>query len=131
MKIEMRFYETNLFLKRKNNFFFYQHLIRNGKSKNGLGLYHIIINIYFFFHRFFFTFFHTFFFLNIEDIEKYKDNCWLMSPPCQPYTRGGKSLDDKDQRSSGLLHLIEIMPKLSDPPNYIFLENVLNFEVNI
>ncbi|RGB29403.1 S-adenosyl-L-methionine-dependent methyltransferase [Rhizophagus diaphanus] len=66
--------------------------------------------------------------LTVEDIEKYKANCWLMSPPCQPYTRGGKSLDDKDQRAKGLLHLIDILPKLSDPPNYIFLENVLNFE---
>ncbi|GES79611.1 tRNA (cytosine(38)-C(5))-methyltransferase isoform X1 [Rhizophagus clarus] len=66
--------------------------------------------------------------LTIEDIEKYKANCWLISPPCQPYTRGGKSLDDKDQRAKGLLHLIDILPTLSDLPNYIFLENVLNFE---
>ncbi|CAB4405180.1 unnamed protein product [Rhizophagus irregularis] len=66
--------------------------------------------------------------LTVEDIEEYKANCWLMSPPCQPYTRGGKSLDEKDQRAKGLLHLIDILPKLSDPPNYIFLENVLNFE---
>ncbi|CAG8534375.1 11212_t:CDS:2 [Funneliformis caledonium] len=51
-----------------------------------------------------------------------------MSPPCQPYTRGGRYLDDKDQRAKGLLHLIDILPKLSDPPNYVFLENVLNFE---
>ena len=65
----------------------------------------------------------------IEDIEKYGANCWLMSPPCQPYTRGGKSLDDKDQRATGLLHLIDVLSKISDPPNYIFLENVLNFEV--
>ncbi|PKK78988.1 S-adenosyl-L-methionine-dependent methyltransferase [Rhizophagus irregularis] len=69
--------------------------------------------------------------LTIEDIEKYKANCWLISPPCQPYTRGGKSLDDKDQRAKGLLHLIDILPKLSDPPKYIFLENVLNFEKSI
>ncbi|CAG8634242.1 14519_t:CDS:2, partial [Funneliformis mosseae] len=66
--------------------------------------------------------------LVIKDIEKYKANCWLMSPPCQPYTRGGRYLDDKDQRAKGLLHLIDILPKLSDPPNYVFLENVLNFE---
>jgi tRNA (cytosine38-C5)-methyltransferase len=26
--------------------------------------------------------------LTQEDIEKYGANCWLMSPPCQPYTRG-------------------------------------------
>lgn len=66
--------------------------------------------------------------MTIEDIEKYKANCWLISPPCQPYTRGGKSLDDKDQRAKGLLNLIDILPKLTDPPKYVFLENVLNFE---
>ncbi|CAG8459181.1 5423_t:CDS:2, partial [Scutellospora calospora] len=67
-------------------------------------------------------------FLRLDDIEKYNANCWLMSPPCQPYTRGGKGLDDQDPRAKGLLHLIDILPKLSNPPIYIFLENVLNFE---
>ncbi|RHZ77713.1 hypothetical protein Glove_174g46 [Diversispora epigaea] len=66
--------------------------------------------------------------LNVDDIEKYEANCWLLSPPCQPYTRGGKGLDDQDQRAKGLMHLIEILPKLSKSPEYIFLENVLNFE---
>ncbi|CAJ0834592.1 13644_t:CDS:2 [Entrophospora sp. SA101] len=61
--------------------------------------------------------------LSVEDIEKYNANCWFMSPPCQPYTRGGKFLDDKDPRSKALLHLINILPKLSNSPKYIFLEN--------
>ncbi|CAG8509103.1 20809_t:CDS:2 [Dentiscutata erythropus] len=61
-------------------------------------------------------------------VTRYDANCWLMSPPCQPYTRGGKGLDDQDPRAKGLLHLIDILAKLSNPPNYIFLENVLNFE---
>ncbi|RIA96172.1 hypothetical protein C1645_815755 [Glomus cerebriforme] len=52
--------------------------------------------------------------LVIKDIEKYKANFWLMSPSCQPYTRRGKSLDDKDQRSKGFLQLIDILSKLSD-----------------
>ncbi|CAG8572756.1 50_t:CDS:2, partial [Racocetra fulgida] len=55
-------------------------------------------------------------FLNINDIEKYDANCWLMR------------LDDQDPRAKGLLHLIDILSKLSNPPDYIFLENVLNFE---
>ncbi|CAG8688217.1 20626_t:CDS:10 [Cetraspora pellucida] len=67
-------------------------------------------------------------FLSVNDIERYDANCWLMSPPCQPYTRGGKGLDDQDPRAKGLLHLIDVLPKLSNPPDYIFLENVLNFE---
>ncbi|CAG8503526.1 4915_t:CDS:2 [Ambispora leptoticha] len=66
--------------------------------------------------------------LKTADIEKYDANCWLMSPPCQPYTRGGKNLDDKDTRAKPLLHLIELLPQLREPPRYIFLENVVNFE---
>ncbi|CAG8584319.1 13461_t:CDS:10 [Acaulospora morrowiae] len=66
--------------------------------------------------------------LSTDDIEKYNANCWLLSPPCQPYTRGGKGLDDQDQRAKGLLRLIDLLSELSVPPEYIFLENVLNFE---
>ncbi|KAG4099026.1 S-adenosyl-L-methionine-dependent methyltransferase [Neocallimastix lanati (nom. inval.)] len=66
--------------------------------------------------------------LKVEKIQSYKANCWLMSPPCQPYTRGGKELDDEDKRAAGLLNLIKILPKLDPPPKYIFLENVVNFE---
>jgi len=42
---------------------------------------------------------------------------------------GGKQLDDEDRRAAGLLNLINILPKLNNPPKYIFLENVVNFEV--
>jgi len=66
--------------------------------------------------------------LKVEKVQSYKANCWLMSPPCQPYTRGGKELDDEDRRAAGLLNLIKILPKLDPPPKYIFLENVVNFE---
>ena len=54
-----------------------------------------------------------------------------MSPPCQPFTSGGKRLDHQDVRSAGLLHIIKnILPNLKYPPKYIFLENVPNFEVS-
>lgn len=57
-------------------------------------------------------------------------DCWLLSPPCQPYTRGGKMLDDQDLRSTGLLHLIRVLDEMENPPCRIFLENVLNFEAS-
>ncbi|CAG8583482.1 8952_t:CDS:2 [Paraglomus brasilianum] len=66
--------------------------------------------------------------LKPQDIDKHNANCWLLSPPCQPYTRGGKLLDDKDNRAKPLLHLIELLPQLRYPPKFIFVENVLNFE---
>lgn len=57
-----------------------------------------------------------------------ENHLWLLSPPCQPYTRGGKGLDDKDPRAAGLLHLIECLRTMVTVPKMIFLENVLNFE---
>ena len=66
--------------------------------------------------------------LSIKQIESWNANCWLLSPPCQPFTRGGKGLDDQDPRSKGLLSLIDKLALLSNPPKYLFLENVFNFE---
>ncbi|KAF9176930.1 tRNA (cytosine-5-)-methyltransferase [Haplosporangium sp. Z 767] len=68
--------------------------------------------------------------LTVKDIEKYNANCWLMSPPCQPYTRGGKLLDDQDNRAKPLLHLLNQLEKMKSPPTFLFLENVKNFETS-
>jgi tRNA (cytosine38-C5)-methyltransferase len=68
--------------------------------------------------------------LTNEMVEKYDANCWLLSPPCQPYTSGGNRLDDKDPRAEGLLHLINMLKNIKRVPDYIFLENVPNFEVS-
>ncbi|KAJ3278591.1 C-5 cytosine-specific DNA methylase [Borealophlyctis nickersoniae] len=61
-------------------------------------------------------------------IDTFNANAWFMSPPCQPYTRMGKQRDDQDPRAKGLLHLIDLLAQLRDPPTYIFMENVVNFE---
>jgi tRNA (cytosine38-C5)-methyltransferase len=66
--------------------------------------------------------------LTPEMIEPFRANVWLMSPPCQPFVRGGKHLDTDDGRSKGLLNLIAILPKLQLPPQYVFVENVVLFE---
>ncbi|KAF9896529.1 tRNA (cytosine-5-)-methyltransferase, partial [Lobosporangium transversale] len=47
-----------------------------------------------------------------------------------PYTRGGKLLDDQDNRAKPLLHLLDQLERMSSPPTYVFLENVKNFEVS-
>eukprot|EP00918_Siedleckia_nematoides_P012081 GHVU01026513.1.p1 GENE.GHVU01026513.1~~GHVU01026513.1.p1 ORF type:complete len:360 (-),score=36.22 GHVU01026513.1:2103-3182(-) len=53
---------------------------------------------------------------------------WLLSPPCQPFTRGGLQKDDSDPRSRSLLRLINLLKEIEDPPPLLFLENVLGFE---
>ena len=84
--------------------------------------------------------------LSANDIAKYNADCWLMSPPCQvvtapfsgnndnrlspPYTQGGNMKDIDDPRSKALIHLIDLLPSLKCPPQYIFVETVKNFEVS-
>ncbi|ORX59426.1 S-adenosyl-L-methionine-dependent methyltransferase [Hesseltinella vesiculosa] len=73
--------------------------------------------------------------LTVADINKqvwlgYDADAWLLSPPCQPYTQGGKALDDQDPRAQPLLHLLNLMPKLKKQPRFLFLENVKNFETS-
>lgn len=64
-------------------------------------------------------------------IDAYSAQVWLLSPPCQPFTQGGKRLDDQDMRSRGLLNLINLLKLVKLKPEFIFLENVVNFEVSV
>lgn len=68
--------------------------------------------------------------LNSENLKN--ANMWMMSPPCQPYTRQNETTkrDLMDKRSSALIHLCKILDKMSKPPTYFLLENVVNFEVS-
>lgn len=68
--------------------------------------------------------------LPLEYYEKMSADIWLLSPPCQPFTRGGKQQDAADARSTGFLYLLHILRTMQGPPCHIFLENVLNFEVS-
>ena len=53
---------------------------------------------------------------------------WLMSPPCQPFTRQGKQDDLNDRRTDGFVHLMKtILPQLTTKPQYILLENCFRF----
>jgi tRNA (cytosine38-C5)-methyltransferase len=56
---------------------------------------------------------------------------WLLSPPCQPFTHGGKKLDDQDMRSKGLLNIIQLLKLVKSKPKFVFVENVVNFEVSV
>lgn len=58
---------------------------------------------------------------------------WMMSPPCQPYTRQRNELenqlkDDDDPRAKSFLHLCSMLSLLNKPPSIIILENVVGFE---
>ena len=68
--------------------------------------------------------------ISCEYLQSLGANMWLMSPPCQPYTRQNetKKRDLLDKRSNALVHLCGVLEEIETPPTYILLENVLNFE---
>ncbi|MFS8005366.1 putative tRNA (cytosine(38)-C(5))-methyltransferase [Helianthus anomalus] len=68
--------------------------------------------------------------LSAADLDRYKANVWLLSPPCQPYTRQGLQKQSADARASSFLRILEIIPELMQPPVMIFVENVVGFETS-
>ncbi|XP_021368212.1 tRNA (cytosine(38)-C(5))-methyltransferase-like isoform X1 [Mizuhopecten yessoensis] len=66
--------------------------------------------------------------LTVKQLDEWKIDMIVMSPPCQPFTRVGKKLDTEDLRSKSFLHLLSLLPKLTYCPSYILVENVKGFE---
>ena len=54
---------------------------------------------------------------------------WMLSPPCQPYTRQGNGLGADDARAGGLAHLTRLLAADElEPPDRLLMENVVGFE---
>mmetsp|Transcript_28965 Transcript_28965/g.79768 ORF Transcript_28965/g.79768 Transcript_28965/m.79768 type:complete len:417 (+) Transcript_28965:74-1324(+) len=66
--------------------------------------------------------------VSAAELDSLSADVWLMSPPCQPFTRSGQRLDEKDNRTQALLHLADLLLQLRRLPKYILLENVVGFE---
>ncbi|KNE72830.1 DNA (cytosine-5-)-methyltransferase [Allomyces macrogynus ATCC 38327] len=62
------------------------------------------------------------------DLDAFQCDVWLLSPPCQPYTRKGKRLGSADPRAGSFLSMLEALPSLARLPTHLLLENVLGFE---
>ncbi|CAM9523537.1 unnamed protein product, partial [Hapterophycus canaliculatus] len=65
--------------------------------------------------------------LSVEDVDG-KADVWLLSPPCQPFCRIGKKMDEHDNRSLSFLHLLSLLETVKMPPSHLFLENVQGFD---
>ncbi|PIA65495.1 hypothetical protein AQUCO_00100773v1 [Aquilegia coerulea] len=64
------------------------------------------------------------------ELDNYKAHAWLLSPPCQPYTRQGLQKDSGDARASSFLKILDLIPEMSMPPYMLFVENVVGFETS-
>ncbi|GER45137.1 DNA (Cytosine-5)-methyltransferase [Striga asiatica] len=68
--------------------------------------------------------------LSAADLDSYGADAWLLSPPCQPYTRQGLQKGSSDARASSFLKILELIPQSSRPPMMLFVENVVGFEIS-
>ena len=68
--------------------------------------------------------------LTVEYIEQLQGDVFLMSPPCQPFTRQGNKADDKDNRTNSFLRILDILLQLTHKPGHVLIENVQGFEVS-
>ncbi|KAG8487307.1 hypothetical protein CXB51_020904 [Gossypium anomalum] len=64
------------------------------------------------------------------DLDSYQANVWLLSPPCQPYTRQGLQKHSADARAFSFLNILKLMPRMSKPPDMLLVENVVGFETS-
>ncbi|CAA2958056.1 tRNA (cytosine(38)-C(5))-methyltransferase isoform X1 [Olea europaea subsp. europaea] len=68
--------------------------------------------------------------LSAADLDRYDADAWLLSPPCQPYTRQGLQKGSSDARAFSFLKILELIPQISRPPLILFVENVVGFEIS-
>ncbi|TVU34588.1 hypothetical protein EJB05_16425 [Eragrostis curvula] len=68
--------------------------------------------------------------LTAGDLDKYKAHAWLLSPPCQPYTRQGLQKHSADARAFSFIKILSLMQNMTYPPQMLFVENVVGFEVS-
>ncbi|CAM8895319.1 unnamed protein product [Rhodiola kirilowii] len=68
--------------------------------------------------------------LTAADLDLYEAHVWLLSPPCQPYTRQGLQKGSADARALSFLTILELIPYMSKPPVMLFVENVVGFETS-
>ncbi|XDV47779.1 hypothetical protein PO909_017336 [Leuciscus waleckii] len=68
--------------------------------------------------------------MTLQDFDKLNFDMILMSPPCQPFTRIGLQGDVTDPRTKSFLYILDLLPRLSERPRFILLENVKGFETS-
>ena len=69
--------------------------------------------------------------LPVASFDRLDAGLWLLSPPCQPFTRQGHRKDKDDGRSQSFLRLLrDVVPQLRSPPTHVLVENVVGFETS-
>ncbi|XP_078613440.1 tRNA (cytosine(38)-C(5))-methyltransferase-like [Branchiostoma floridae x Branchiostoma japonicum] len=68
--------------------------------------------------------------IKLPEFQSWNADVFMMSPPCQPFTRVGLKGDTADPRTKSFLYILDILRRMAEPPNHILLENVKGFETS-
>ncbi len=66
--------------------------------------------------------------LTAGELDRLGADAFFLSPPCQPFTRQGNQLDNKDRRTDSFFHLMHTLREMCVLPKFILMENVKGFE---
>jgi tRNA (cytosine38-C5)-methyltransferase len=67
--------------------------------------------------------------ISVDTLLALQADMYLMSPPCQPYTRTGKQLGSLDERARAFIQFFETVTRHVQP-THLLIENVKGFEAS-
>ncbi|XP_063957025.1 tRNA (cytosine(38)-C(5))-methyltransferase-like [Lytechinus pictus] len=65
-----------------------------------------------------------------DDFSSFDADMFVMSPPCQPFTRVGLKGDKNDARTNAFFNIMRNLPQIAKRPTYLLVENVKGFETS-
>ena len=68
--------------------------------------------------------------MTAKEVDGYRPDVFVLSPPCQPFTRQGLRRDNQDHRTDSFFHLMTILGETKCPPSYLLMEKVQGFETS-
>ncbi|KAH6600972.1 hypothetical protein BASA50_001977 [Batrachochytrium salamandrivorans] len=69
-------------------------------------------------------------FLTSTELDELAADLWLLSPPCQPYSRKGSRRGIQDARADSFVQLLQALMSMKLPPVGLVVENVFGFEAS-
>ena len=68
--------------------------------------------------------------MTAKEMDSFNPDVFVLSPPCQPFTRQGLRRDNQDRRTDSFFHLMSLLSEMQTPPKYLLMENVQGFEIS-
>ena len=62
--------------------------------------------------------------LTANELDDLRADVYVLSPPCQPFTRQGQRRDNLDTRTDSFFHLMRLLTQMKALPSYLLMENV-------